>query len=169
MVILTGDGNSNSERNSFPDVIQQALLNGWPVELWTWKDSASGVYQNFQSNYGRKQAKKEGSSGFFTLRLLDQYRDKISYQIAKSELDTQYKAEIPRHLLCPITHSLMKDPVIVMASGRTYEREAIDRHMQESRGVPLDPITREPMYVSELTPNHTVRDAVAAWCMENGQ
>ena len=118
----------------------------------------------------QKAGQKRRDLWFLHTTPLGSVPDKISYQIAKSELGTHYKAEIPLHLLCPITHSLMKDPVIVMASGRTYEREreAIDRHMQESRGVPLDPITREPMYVSELTPNHTVRDAVSAWCMEIG-
>ena len=33
----------------------------------------------------------------------------------------------PEELVCPLTHELMVDPVILMGSGQTYERAPLER------------------------------------------
>lgn len=44
-MLVTGDGNRNHGRASFPEHIDTALLHGWGVELYSWKDSMSSVHR----------------------------------------------------------------------------------------------------------------------------
>ena len=71
--------------------------------------------------------------------------------------------EEPDHLLCPITHEMFRDPVMVMESGHTYERAAIKRHLQNNR---TDPLTRDRIGTVPVT-NRIARNAVQAWLDEN--
>ena len=66
----------------------------------------------------------------------------------------------PSQYLCPITQELMQDPVILIVSGRTYEREAIRKWVQD-RGT--DPITRQQCTVNDLVPNRALKDAIDEW------
>jgi hypothetical protein len=36
--------------------------------------------------------------------------------------------EVPQSFLCPLSKTVMTDPVLLVASGRTYERAALARH-----------------------------------------
>ena len=60
--------------------------------------------------------------------------------------------EIPTHLMCPITHCLMKYPVTA-SDGQTYEKEAISKWL---KGNNLSPITREP--ITSINPNFTIKN-----------
>ena len=53
--------------------------------------------------------------------------------------DADLDAE-PEELLCPITRSVFRDPVIIVESGHTYERSAILAHFE--RNGAKDPLTR---------------------------
>ena len=53
---------------------------------------------------------------------------------------------------CPITHSLMKDPV-QDTEGNSFERSAIEAWL---RGNPTSPITRTPMTLGDLTLNRVL-------------
>lgn len=66
----------------------------------------------------------------------------------------------PDDLKCSQTHQLFKDPVII-SSGRTYERDAIDLWLQNNS---TDPCTKEELVIKELRiPNHDKRAQVAKW------
>ena len=73
------------------------------------------------------------------------------------------KVEVPAHLLCPITHVMFRDPVMLVESCHTYEREAIERHLQNDR---TDPLTRDRIDTAPVT-NMNTRNAVQAWLDEN--
>ena len=64
--------------------------------------------------------------------------------------------DIPDEFKCPITLSIMKDPVI-MPDGQTYEREAIANHLKTS---PLSPITRKPLNMKDATPNYALKNMI---------
>eukprot|EP01041_Mallomonas_annulata_P004589 gene4589-9118_t len=52
IVILTGDGNDNHSRGtSFPQIVEDAMSNGWTVEVWSWSRSTSRNYEIFKRNY----------------------------------------------------------------------------------------------------------------------
>uniref|UniRef100_A0A4W4EXZ9 WD repeat, SAM and U-box domain-containing protein 1 n=2 Tax=Electrophorus electricus TaxID=8005 RepID=A0A4W4EXZ9_ELEEL len=67
---------------------------------------------------------------------------------------------IPDEYLCPITHEVMKDPVIA-ADGYSYEREAIESWIgTKSRSSPM---TNLPLQTTLLTPNRTLKMAIFRW------
>lgn len=67
-------------------------------------------------------------------------------------------------LLCPITHELMRDPVLA-ADGCTYEHTAIEAWIvrQRERGrAPTSPMTGELLEDLRLVPNHSHRIMAAS-------
>jgi hypothetical protein len=44
VALVTGDGNRNDGRTTFPECIEAALKNDWHVELYSWRQSTSGIY-----------------------------------------------------------------------------------------------------------------------------
>ncbi|KAI8574196.1 hypothetical protein RHMOL_Rhmol01G0336300 [Rhododendron molle] len=73
--------------------------------------------------------------------------------------------EVPDYLRCSITFDIFRDPVIT-PSGVTYERAVILDHLR--RGKNFDPITRKPLYESELIPNLAIKAAVQAFLDKHG-
>ena len=60
---------------------------------------------------------------------------------------------IPEEFLCPITATLMTDPVLG-SDGHTYERSAITEWLTHHQ---TSPITRETMTISGLKPNYALK------------
>lgn len=68
LVLLTGDGNMNSGRSSFPRCVTVALKLGWRVELYAWRSSMSICYPAFAAL----------SKGNMVVRYLDEWRSDIT-------------------------------------------------------------------------------------------
>lgn len=62
----------------------------------------------------------------------------------------------PEHLLCPLTHEMLTDPVVA-PSGYTYERWALERALAARA---QDPLTRAPLSIDQVVPNRALRDAL---------
>lgn len=60
------------------------------------------------------------------------------------------------NFLCPITHELMKDPVID-PDGNSYEREAIESWLRQNG---TSPITRAPLAIKDLRPNRALKQTI---------
>ncbi|KDP36107.1 hypothetical protein JCGZ_08751 [Jatropha curcas] len=62
----------------------------------------------------------------------------------------------------------MKDPVTAI-TGITYDRESIEHWLfSDSKNTAICPVTKQPLPKdSDLTPNHTLRRLIQAWCVEN--
>ncbi|XP_027344216.1 E3 ubiquitin-protein ligase PUB23-like [Abrus precatorius] len=73
--------------------------------------------------------------------------------------------EIPSHFLCPISLQLMRDPVTV-CTGITYDRENIERWLFSCKNNTC-PVTKQCLLDTDLTPNHTLRRLIQAWCTLN--
>jgi hypothetical protein len=54
LAVVTGDGNANGGRATFPDHIQTALLHGWSVELYAWRGAVHRTYARFAETYPRQ-------------------------------------------------------------------------------------------------------------------
>ncbi|KAL9143341.1 hypothetical protein ABFS82_14G229400 [Erythranthe guttata] len=85
------------------------------------------------------------------------------------------EVEIPCYFLCPISMDLMKDPV-TLSTGITYDRLNIQKWLFSSSSAAacmyVCPVTRQPLSDEEdggrrLTPNHTLRRMIQAWCTLN--
>ncbi|KAJ4979439.1 hypothetical protein NE237_010219 [Protea cynaroides] len=75
------------------------------------------------------------------------------------------EVDVPSYFLCPISLEIMKDPVTV-SSGITYDREPIEKWIFSSKNHTC-PLTKQPLSDSDLTPNHTLRRLIQAWCALN--
>ncbi|XP_022756673.1 E3 ubiquitin-protein ligase PUB23-like [Durio zibethinus] len=73
--------------------------------------------------------------------------------------------EIPHHFLCPISLQLMRDPVTI-STGITYDRDSIEKWFFSCKKKAC-PVTKKVLHDSDLTPNHTLRRLIQAWCTLN--
>jgi len=69
-------------------------------------------------------------------------------------------AEVPSHFLCPISYEVMRDPVVVVGSGNTYNRDMIERHFQTNHTDPLTNIQLRRASDRRLVQNNTLRSQI---------
>ncbi|KAK4440557.1 E3 ubiquitin-protein ligase PUB23 [Sesamum alatum] len=81
------------------------------------------------------------------------------------EESAAHEIEIPCYFLCPISMQLMKDPVTV-STGITYDRENIEKWLFSCKKTTC-PVTKQELSATDLTPNHTLRRLIQAWCTLN--
>ena len=67
--------------------------------------------------------------------------DSVQHQAPQQKPQDDADA-VPVDLLCPITLKLLEDPVILVDSAQTYEREAIQEWLD--RGNRKDPVSGGP-------------------------
>ena len=68
--------------------------------------------------------------------------------------------ELPEDLMCPITCEIMKDPVLCVEDGHTYERVAVEQWF--ATGARTSPATSAELESTALAPNHMARKLIAA-------
>ncbi|CAA2965102.1 E3 ubiquitin- ligase CHIP [Olea europaea subsp. europaea] len=73
--------------------------------------------------------------------------------------------DVPDYLCCKITLDIFRDPVIT-PSGLTYERAVILDHLHKVGN--FDPVSREPLYSSQLVPNLAIKEAARAFLETHG-
>ena len=67
--------------------------------------------------------------------------------------------------MCPITCEIMKDPVLCVEDGHTYERVAVEQWF--ATGARTSPATSQHLESTALAPNHVVRKLIAALLEEH--
>ncbi|KAF2475701.1 U-box-domain-containing protein [Lindgomyces ingoldianus] len=82
---------------------------------------------------------------------------------ALSDPEHLQKREVPDYLVDGITFEIMHDPVVTK-NGRSYERATIIEHLKRS---PTDPLTREPLTITELRPNIALKEACTEFMEAN--
>ncbi|KAL2088051.1 hypothetical protein ACEWY4_016879 [Coilia grayii] len=86
-------------------------------------------------------------------------RGKLIRKIEELKMESMCTG-VPDEYLCPITHELMRDPVIA-ADGYSYECEAIQSWIRTKNR--SSPMTNLPLQTTLLTPNHTLKMAISRW------
>ncbi|GMH27946.1 hypothetical protein Nepgr_029789 [Nepenthes gracilis] len=79
--------------------------------------------------------------------------------------DNEYLSSCPERFRCPLSKSLMRDPVII-ATGQTYDRPFIQKWLKE--GHRTCPQTHQVLSHTILTPNHIIREMISDWCENRG-
>eukprot|EP01044_Picomonas_judraskeda_P000307 COSAG03_NODE_12_length_22635_cov_7.308307_16_plen_645_part_01 len=71
----------------------------------------------------------------------------------------------PPSFLDPISHELMRDPVMVGDCGMVYERASIEAWFakQPEGAIANDPLTGTPLASMEVRPVHALRNAIQEW------
>jgi hypothetical protein len=76
--------------------------------------------------------------------------------------------EVPSEFICPITMEMMVHP-IATRYGQNFERSAIFKWLFEGSGeCSCCPLTRKPLNMSDLIPNHKLAAKIQKWCENNG-
>eukprot|EP00249_Psilotum_nudum_P020562 c27758_g1_i3 orf=1199-4219(+) len=75
--------------------------------------------------------------------------------------------EIPplQSFICPLKQDVMSDPVNVVATGRAYEREEIERWF--ASGETIDPVTKQELSDFSLKPNNLLKESIVEWIGRN--
>ena len=123
------------------------VLDELQEELATMKEKAKMVMTQ-QNDIITKQER--------TISKLQHTLLKRSEKRAESDLINGSNGMCFDNFMCPITHSLMKDPVITR-DGHTYEREAIEKWFRMNN---TSPLTGVALHDNTLVPNHAVRKAI---------
>lgn len=71
---------------------------------------------------------------------------------------------VPDWIIDDISFAVMVDPVVTK-TGKSYERASLLEHLRRH---PIDPLTREPLYPTDLRPNLALKEACAEFLEENG-
>lgn len=106
------------------------------------KNPVSGRFININSKLGKN--------------IIKRYLSIIKGGSSTEEVLLDTVDELIKEYLCPITHQLMIDPVII-DSGNTFEREAILRYFQNHN---RDPVTNEILSNREVIPNKHLKGAI---------
>jgi hypothetical protein len=83
-------------------------------------------------------------------------KDEIS-KITDDELDNKKLSE---NLYCPISSKLMKDPVILIENGQTYDKESIEEWVKNHD---TNPLTNEKLTNKQFVTNFTIKKVVEEW------
>ncbi|KAH7391551.1 U-box domain-containing protein [Cadophora sp. MPI-SDFR-AT-0126] len=86
------------------------------------------------------------------------------WESAEGCKSVERRRKVPDWCVDDITFSVMLDPVVTK-TGQSYDRSSIMEHLRRS---PTDPLTREPLQVSDLRPNLALRAACEEFLQENG-
>ncbi|GLC65129.1 hypothetical protein PLESTF_000255100 [Pleodorina starrii] len=72
---------------------------------------------------------------------------------------------VPPSFVCPISMTIMRDPVVLVESGDTFDWPAIKAHFRNSV---TNPVTNLPLSSMAVVPNISLRDAIEEWLLEHG-
>eukprot|EP00210_Caulerpa_lentillifera_P001852 g1781.t1 len=67
----------------------------------------------------------------------------------------------PVEYLCPISRGIMKDPVVLVETGQTYDRRYIEEWF--TRGNKTCPATKLQVTDTSLTPNYALKSLASSW------
>jgi len=112
-------------------------------------DISQKFKQLFSENYKISKNIENMNNEINNLKSDNQYlkEDNQSLNQRLQKLETKIDA-IKQHLLCPITHSILKDPVVI-PSGVSYERESIEEWINNHQSDPYNlskNTTKEQIY-----------------------
>ncbi|KAK0643382.1 hypothetical protein B0T16DRAFT_333715 [Cercophora newfieldiana] len=108
-------------------------------------DLRDGERQEIQTEWARK---------------MDTMRDVFE----KSRAAHEQRRKVPDWAVDDISFEFMRDPVVTK-TGKSYERASITEHLRRNN---TDPLTREPLYLSELRPNIDLKQACDDFLQDNG-
>lgn len=81
LILVTGDGNSNSNKINFPTVVERILKRGWRVELWSWELSLSKRFFDIQKIFPTRM----------TINYLDPHRKAITFEEKETKPKTVFE------------------------------------------------------------------------------
>jgi serine/threonine protein kinase len=87
-------------------------------------------------------------------------------EFEKVRCDTEALEEVLDAFCCPILLDVMSDPVVLIETGHTFERSAIEDHLKRCNRGPLCGVQLKSR---ALMPNFALRQAIETYLSESGQ
>lgn len=147
---------------------------GYPVSENTWEPRRNIPIQivqeyietetNSAGNAGGQHTRKGLNVESEVVTLREEIRRLEEHVATQTNIRATPASVMLKHLQCPITHEVMKDPVLA-TDGHTYEREAIIDWFQKCTGITTSPMTNKEIR-STLQPNFSIRSLIAAYKVE---
>ncbi|RYO94753.1 hypothetical protein DL766_000016 [Monosporascus sp. MC13-8B] len=115
----------------------------------------------------RDEVLKSCETGIDRKAVQEEWEQKIEQLRAtfeKARPESEKKRTVPDWAIDDISFCIMVDPVITL-TGKSYERASIMEHLRRH---PTDPLTRQPLRVSDLRPNLDLKQACEEFLEQNG-
>lgn len=64
--------------------------------------------------------------------------------------DIHFAGDVPDNLCCPVSLSIMNDPITLPTSGRTYDRASLIEFARTARDPLVCPLTRKPLDINHV-------------------
>ncbi len=81
-------------------------------------------------------------------------------------MNNRLVVNVPPDYKCPITLEIMRDPVILLGDGHSYERKAIEGYLEQSRN-PVSPLTGEPLAFKIIVSNLALKKIIDDFIQNN--
>jgi hypothetical protein len=132
------------------------------------EDEEAAAQANMQSNTNFEAHSQEDAKH----NLDNKARQVVYQQVSNAATDRRSsnarRASISCVLIpfiCPITCEMMDDPVLTVADGHTYEREAITKWFGACRNALMSPSTGMKLDFGEIIPNHALHKLIQHFVM----
>jgi U-box domain len=83
----------------------------------------------------------------------------LRLQDGPSDCSISAAPPVPGWMICPLTHTVLADPVLCTGDGQSYERPAIVQWLTASD---VSPVTGQPLVSRDLVPNRALRSIIQA-------
>jgi hypothetical protein len=103
-------------------------------------------------------ARELGGRSVACLRTVKRSTDQFALRLAAAE--DRLRDAPPESFVCPIAMAVFVDPVIVVETGTTYERAAIERWFARHN---TDPLSNVCLTSKATIPNNALRGRIEEW------
>ena len=157
-------GNNNDRVHRHPEILRFSLRHSSNNRSGQNSDLSGSINSILDLSPNRVSYKfmKDIIDSFLFMLELQLYSNKPNCINIPNEFDD---SNIPDEYKCPISKTIMKDPVIA-ADGNTYERELIETHLKNSSRSPLN---GENLLYPLIIPNWNLRKLIETYINQNSQ
>jgi hypothetical protein len=190
--VQANNNNNNSENNSYTNILRSAntcmsTINANPFIA---SDTNSSIISPFISNNNTSSTTNSSSTSiqdsfYATNNTVFNSNSSNCNSISKNarqhpfaisqpinlnmqdaSLVTQYGTTVEPSavFICPLSREIMKDPVILVESGQTYERWWIVEWLKDNN---TDPLSNSNITSKALTPNVALKSLIQVWLEKN--
>ncbi|CAF2247679.1 unnamed protein product [Brassica napus] len=99
-----------------------------------------------------------------SLTLHQSSNDSVCAGVADAGCSEEYNATLPEHFKCPLSLTVMYDPVII-SSGHTFERMSIQKWFECNDSCP---VSKRILDDFTLQSNVAMKDQISKWCSKKG-
>ncbi|CAD7702128.1 unnamed protein product [Ostreobium quekettii] len=118
--------------------------------------------QGLRRELSRAKAEKDLAEEFVLQQVIKALQSSAAIPYTPSTAGPQPPVEY----CCPISHQIMREPVVLVETGQTYDLKCIQEWF--GRGNATCPVTGQKVGSTQLTPNFALKSLASAWVQVHG-